>query len=74
MPTFSYRPRRETRTRLILLSAGFAPVPQYEIRVGGLFVARVDLAFVPERWRSSTRVPGTGSPVSDVVTGGGWTV
>lgn len=39
----------ETRTRLILSAAGLAPVPQYEIHVGGSFVARVDLAFVAER-------------------------
>jgi len=39
----------ETLTRLILLAAGLAPVPQYEIRIAGSFVARVDLAFVAER-------------------------
>lgn len=38
----------ESRLRLALLSAGLRPVPQYEVRVGGRLVARVDLAF-PER-------------------------
>lgn len=35
----------ESRLRLALVLAGFAPVPQYEVRVAGRLVARVDLAF-----------------------------
>lgn len=39
----------ETLTRLLLFTAGLAPVPQHEVWVGGVFVARVDLAFVAQR-------------------------
>lgn len=39
----------ETVTRLLLVAAGLAPVPQHDVLVGGVFVARVDLAFVVER-------------------------
>jgi len=39
----------ESRLRLALVLAGLAPVPQHEIRVGGRFVARVDLAFPAAR-------------------------
>ncbi|MFI7212365.1 endonuclease domain-containing protein [Micromonospora maritima] len=36
----------ETRLRLLLLDAGLGPlVPQHEVRAGGRFVARVDLAW-----------------------------
>lgn len=35
----------ESRLRLALVLAGLPPVPQYEVRVAGRFVARVDLAF-----------------------------
>jgi len=39
----------ETLTRLTLVAAGLAPVPQYRVMAAGVFVARVDLAFVVER-------------------------
>lgn len=39
----------ETLTRLLLVAAGLAPVPQYRVMSAGVFVARVDLAFVVER-------------------------
>jgi very-short-patch-repair endonuclease len=39
----------ETRLRLAFLLAGLAPVPQYEVRVQGRFIARVDLAFPAAR-------------------------
>jgi len=39
----------ETLTRLLLIAAGLSPVPQYTVMLEGAFVARVDLAFVPER-------------------------
>lgn len=35
----------ETRLRLALVEAGLAPIPQFEVRAAGRFVARVDLAF-----------------------------
>ena len=35
----------ESRVRVALAVAGLAPVPQYEVRSGGTFLARVDLAF-----------------------------
>ena len=35
----------ESRLRLALVQAGLTPVPQFEVHVGGRFVARVDLAF-----------------------------
>lgn len=35
----------ESRVRLALVLAGLAPEPQYEVRLGGRFVARVDLAW-----------------------------
>jgi len=41
--------RPETLTRLTLLAAGLAPVPQYRVFLAGAFVARVDLAFPLER-------------------------
>jgi very-short-patch-repair endonuclease len=40
----------ESRVRVALLLAGLRPVPQYSVRdADGLFVARVDLAFVEQR-------------------------
>lgn len=39
----------ETRTRLVLVAAGLAPVPQHQVMHAGVFVARVDVAFVAER-------------------------
>lgn len=38
----------ETRLRVALVAAGLAPVPQYDVVVGGRHLARVDLAF-PDR-------------------------
>ncbi|WP_158550708.1 endonuclease domain-containing protein [Geodermatophilus sp. TF02-6] len=35
----------ESRVRVALALAGLTPVPQYEVRVAGEFLARVDLAF-----------------------------
>lgn len=35
----------ESRVRLALVLAGLAPEPQYEVRAGGRFVARVDFAW-----------------------------
>lgn len=35
----------ESRVRVALVLAGLAPQPQYEVRVGGRFLARVDLAW-----------------------------
>jgi hypothetical protein len=35
----------ESRVRVALVMAGLTPIPQYEVRVAGEFVARVDLAF-----------------------------
>ncbi|MBB3082028.1 DUF559 domain-containing protein [Geodermatophilus sabuli] len=46
-------PRAESapgsRVRVALVSDGLAPVPQYEVRSAGSFVARVDLAFPEAR-------------------------
>lgn len=39
----------ESRVRVACLLAGLSPVPQYEVRVGGALVGRVDLAFPEER-------------------------
>ena len=39
----------ESRVRVALVLAGLAPVPQYEVYVGGQFLARVDLAFPEAR-------------------------
>ena len=39
----------ESRVRVALVLAGLTPVPQYEVRVDGDFVARVDLAFPDAR-------------------------
>jgi hypothetical protein len=39
----------ESRVRVALVVAGLAPVPQYEVRAGGSFLARVDLAFPEHR-------------------------
>ncbi|MGY1623339.1 DUF559 domain-containing protein [Geodermatophilus sp. SYSU D00965] len=39
----------ESRVRVALVVAGLTPVPQYEVRVAGAFVARVDLAFPEAR-------------------------
>ncbi|MGY1593788.1 DUF559 domain-containing protein [Geodermatophilus sp. SYSU D00708] len=39
----------ESRVRVALVVADLTPVPQYEVRVAGQFVARVDLAFVEAR-------------------------
>jgi very-short-patch-repair endonuclease len=39
----------ESRVRVALQLAGLAPVPQHEVRVGGRFVARVDLAWPEAR-------------------------
>jgi very-short-patch-repair endonuclease len=39
----------ESRVRVALALAGLEPVPQFEIRVDGRFVARVDLAFPEAR-------------------------
>lgn len=39
----------ESRVRVACRLAGLSPVPQYEVRVDGMFVARVDLAFPDER-------------------------
>jgi len=36
---------QESRLRVALVLAGLQPVPQFEVRSGGRFVARVDLAF-----------------------------
>ena len=35
----------ESRVRVALIMAGLTPVPQFEVRSGGSFVARVDLGF-----------------------------
>ena len=35
----------ESRVRVALVLAGLAPVPQFEVRAGGVFLGRVDLAF-----------------------------
>lgn len=39
----------ESRVRVALVLAGLEPVPQYEVRVGGEVIARVDLAFPEAR-------------------------
>ncbi len=39
----------ESRLRVLLVLAGLEPVPQFEVRSGGRFVARVDLAFPEAR-------------------------
>jgi hypothetical protein len=39
----------ESRVRVALVLAGLEPVPQYEIRWAGAFVARVDIAFPEAR-------------------------
>ncbi|MGY1815040.1 endonuclease domain-containing protein [Blastococcus sp. SYSU D00820] len=39
----------ESRLRVALVLAGLSPVPQYEVRDGGRFVGRVDLAFPGHR-------------------------
>jgi hypothetical protein len=39
----------ESRVRVALVLAGLAPVPQYEVRVGGELLGRVDLAFPEAR-------------------------
>ncbi len=39
----------ESRVRVALALGGLEPVPQFEVRVGGLFVARVDLAWPEAR-------------------------
>ena len=40
---------QESRLRVLLVLAGLAPVPQFEVLDGGCFVARVDLAFPDAR-------------------------
>ncbi|MGY1642746.1 DUF559 domain-containing protein [Geodermatophilus sp. SYSU D00703] len=39
----------ESRVRVVLVLAGFTPIPQYEVTTAGEFVARVDLAFPEAR-------------------------
>jgi len=39
----------ESRVRVALVLAGLDPVPQFEVRSGGVFLARVDLAFPDQR-------------------------
>jgi uncharacterized protein DUF559 len=39
----------ESRVRVALVTAGLTPLPQFEVRHGGRFVARVDLAFPEAR-------------------------
>jgi len=39
----------ESRVRVALVMAGLAPVPQHEVRSGGRFLGRVDLAFPAAR-------------------------
>lgn len=39
----------ESRVRVACVLAGLAPVPQYEVRDGGVVLGRVDLAFPEER-------------------------
>lgn len=39
----------ESRVRVACVLAGLAPVPQYEVRVAGVFLGRVDLAFPEQR-------------------------
>ena len=39
----------ESRVRVACVLAGLSPVPQHEVRVDGLFLARVDLAFPEAR-------------------------
>ncbi|MGY1832128.1 endonuclease domain-containing protein [Geodermatophilus sp. SYSU D01180] len=39
----------ESRVRVALVTAGLAPRPQFEVRQGGRFIARVDLAFPEAR-------------------------
>jgi hypothetical protein len=39
----------ESRVRVACVLAGLSPIPQYEIRPDGIFVARVDLAFPEAR-------------------------
>ena len=72
----------ESRVRVALLMAGLAPVPQFEVRVGGRFLARVDLA-VPEarlavEYEGAHQFSGAQIARDDVriaaLEGAGWTV
>jgi len=40
---------QESRLRLLMALDGLFPVPQYEVRLGGMFIARLDFAFVAEK-------------------------
>jgi len=72
----------ESRVRVALVMAGLAPVPQFEVRDGGVFLGRVDLAFPEARvvveYEGAHHFEGTQIARDDVRIAGlvaaGWTV